>query len=158
MSKKPGKPKTPNAQAHKQHSNSEPPPNARSDNYYSPKNVDPELLLGQLVRNILNDPLNIHILAEYLSSRSDDPIIASKALQGIPKTPRVQIRDISNHEIIRPRDLPACTGLSRTQIWRLEKAGLFVEKIYLSAGAVGFRRIDVENWLVNRQAKGGEKL
>lgn len=54
-------------------------------------------------------------------------------------------------EIIRPRDLPTETGLSKTTIWRLEKVGGFPKRIRLSAGAVGYRRAEVEAWLANRQ-------
>ena len=54
-------------------------------------------------------------------------------------------------EIIRPRNLPAVTGLSRTTIWRLEQSGDFPKRIRLSAGAVGYRRPEIEAWLASRQ-------
>lgn len=62
----------------------------------------------------------------------------------------------SHHQayIVRPRDLPAFTGLSRTTIWRLERAGLFVRRIRLSAGAVGYRMADIQAWLDSRQTVG----
>lgn len=56
-----------------------------------------------------------------------------------------------SNEIIRPRDLPRETGLSRTTIWRLEKNGTFPKRIRLSAGAVGYRRAEVEAWRESRQ-------
>lgn len=54
-------------------------------------------------------------------------------------------------KIIRPRDLPAITGLSRTTIWRLEKDNKFPKRVSLSAGAVGYHRAEVEAWLADRQ-------
>jgi prophage regulatory protein len=56
-----------------------------------------------------------------------------------------------HNEIIRPRDLPRETGLSRTTIWRMEKIGDFPKRIRLSAGAVGYLRTSVEAWRANRQ-------
>ena len=53
-------------------------------------------------------------------------------------------------EIIRPRDLPQLTGLSRTTIWRLEKIGDFVPKIRLTQNSVGYRRADIERWIEER--------
>ncbi|OGU05528.1 MAG: hypothetical protein A2075_23845 [Geobacteraceae bacterium GWC2_58_44] len=63
------------------------------------------------------------------------------------------LRDISNHEIIRPRDLPLICGLSRTTCWRLSKDPMsgFPPKIRLSAGAVGFSRESIEIWLKSRE-------
>lgn len=57
-------------------------------------------------------------------------------------------------EIIRPRELPTETGLSRTTVWRQEKTGDFPKRIRLSAGAVGYRRAEVEAWLESRQTVG----
>lgn len=54
-------------------------------------------------------------------------------------------------EIIRPRDLPSETGLSRTTIWRLEKKGDFPKRIRLSVGAVGYLRVAVEQWRQSRE-------
>lgn len=55
-------------------------------------------------------------------------------------------------QIIRPRNLPAITGLSRTTHWRLERAGDFPKRVKLSAGAVGYRLSEVMAWLEARQA------
>ncbi|WP_185244954.1 helix-turn-helix transcriptional regulator [Citrifermentans bremense] len=54
-------------------------------------------------------------------------------------------------EIIRPKHLPAVVGLSRTSIWRLERSGSFPKRIRLSAGAVGYHRHEVDEWLASRQ-------
>ena len=58
------------------------------------------------------------------------------------------------NEIIRPRNLPQITGLSKTTIWRLERAGKFPKHIKLSAGATGWKRSDIEAWLEARQTVG----
>lgn len=55
-------------------------------------------------------------------------------------------------EIVRPRELPIVTGISRTTCWRLERAGDFPKKIQLSAGAVGWRMTEIMDWLKARQA------
>lgn len=59
-----------------------------------------------------------------------------------------------NSNIIRPRDLKALTGLSRTTIWRLERAEDFPKRIRLSAGAVGYKMADIQIWLDSRQIVG----
>lgn len=56
----------------------------------------------------------------------------------------------ARNEIIRPRELPTVTGLSRTTIWRLEKDGKFPKRVRLSAGTVGYRRAEVEAWQADR--------
>lgn len=62
-------------------------------------------------------------------------------------------RDLSMYEIIRPRDLPFITGLSRTTCWRLSRdpSSGFPPKIRLSAGAVGFSKQAIEDWLKSRE-------
>lgn len=52
-----------------------------------------------------------------------------------------------NDQIIRPRNIPTITGLSRTTIWRLMKANKFPQTVQLSAGAVGWRMSEVQAWL-----------
>lgn len=54
------------------------------------------------------------------------------------------------NEIIRPRDLPKYTGLSRTTIWRLEKENKFVQKIFLTKYCIGYRLSDIERWIEER--------
>ena len=63
-------------------------------------------------------------------------------------------------EIIDPKDLPLETGLSKTSIWRLERAGQFPPRIQLSPRRVGYRREEVEQWLSSRStvnAQGGAR-
>lgn len=54
------------------------------------------------------------------------------------------------NDIIRPRELPRVTGLSRTTIWRLEKEGKFVQKIRLTEHSIGYRRSDILQWIEER--------
>ena len=58
----------------------------------------------------------------------------------------------SRDEIVRPRNLPPITGLSRSTTFRLEKLGQFPKRVKLSAGAVGYRLSEVMAWLEARQA------
>ncbi len=105
-----------------------------------------EQLIGEGIRNFFNDPQNHHMFAACLVLND----------QKKPANSNMS-RNISNNEILRPRDLPQVTGLGKTSIWRLEKAGLFVRKLKLSSGCVGYLRIDVESWLASKQeSKGGK--
>lgn len=61
---------------------------------------------------------------------------------------------MSNEQIVRPRNLPAIVGLSRTSIWRLERSNDFPKRIRLSAGAVGYRTDEILEWLNSRQIVG----
>lgn len=58
-------------------------------------------------------------------------------------------------EIISTNGLPQVTGLSKSTIWRLERAGQFPHRIQLSPGRVGYRRSEVEEWLDSRHVIGG---
>ena len=59
------------------------------------------------------------------------------------------------NQIITPKSLPQVTGLSKSTIWRLERAGQFPHRIQLSPGRVGYRRSEVEEWLDSRHVIGG---
>lgn len=65
----------------------------------------------------------------------------------------VKFRNVLSYEIIRPRDLPFVTGLSRTTCWRLsnDPESGFPPKIRLSAGAVGYSKKAIELWLKSRE-------
>ena len=60
-------------------------------------------------------------------------------------------------EIVRPCDLPRLTGLSRSTIYRLEKANGFVPKIRLTQTSCGYRRRDIERWLDERTEAVGSQ-
>lgn len=96
----------------------------------------------QALQNIIEGP--------YWANIAKNSLVVSKSKASNIRAP---VRDLSGNEVIRPRDLQQVTGMSRTQIWRLEKAGLFVPKIQLSNGCIGYLRKDIERWLLNRQAQ-----
>jgi prophage regulatory protein len=52
--------------------------------------------------------------------------------------------------VIRRSKIHQKTGLSITQIWRLEKAGLFPKKIKLGANSVGWLESEVDAWIAAR--------
>lgn len=53
-------------------------------------------------------------------------------------------------KILRTPDLLQITGLSRTTIWRLERAGDFPRRLRLGPNAVGWDAAEVEGWLASR--------
>ena len=55
-----------------------------------------------------------------------------------------------NDRIIRMKDLPSIVGLSRSSVWRLEKAGHFPPRRKLGANSVGWLHSDIQAWMLNR--------
>lgn len=49
--------------------------------------------------------------------------------------------------VLRLRDVVERIGLSKTTIWRLERAGRFPIRLQLSSNAVGWNEDDVATWL-----------
>ena len=56
----------------------------------------------------------------------------------------------TNH-FIRPRDLVRLTGLSRTTLWRMSKAGTFPTSRQISPGCVGVLSEELEAWMQSRK-------
>ncbi len=54
-------------------------------------------------------------------------------------------------KIIRWPQLSEIIGLSRTQIWRLEKSGDFPKRIQLSKNSVGWEENEIQNWIQSRK-------
>lgn len=52
--------------------------------------------------------------------------------------------------ILRTNDVIQLTGLSRSTLWRLERAGNFPERIQLGANSVGWLEADINAWLDSR--------
>ena len=52
--------------------------------------------------------------------------------------------------ILRTSQVTALTGLSRTTLWRLEKADAFPARVQLGANSVGWRSEEVQAWIENR--------
>jgi prophage regulatory protein len=64
--------------------------------------------------------------------------------------------------IIREDERRRMTGMSRTQWWRLERAGQAPRRLQLGANSVGWLRHEVEEWITTRarlrQLPGGGRL
>jgi len=54
-------------------------------------------------------------------------------------------------KILRLKHVQQATGLSRSSIYRLMKAGHFPQSISLSPGAIGFHSHEVYAWIESRQ-------
>lgn len=54
------------------------------------------------------------------------------------------------HKVIRQRETIQLTGLSRTTIWRLERAGLFPLRRQIGRQAVGWLASDIDEYLASR--------
>jgi len=56
--------------------------------------------------------------------------------------------------IIRWPQVKAATGLSRTTIWRLEKAGQFPKRRSLGSNSVGWLHSELTAWIETRATVG----
>ena len=56
----------------------------------------------------------------------------------------------SEVRILRPKDVSAKIGLSRTTIWRAVRVGDFPSPLRLSGRAVGWLEAEVEEWIDTR--------
>ncbi len=52
--------------------------------------------------------------------------------------------------ILRTRDVTRVTGLSRTTVWRLERAGKFPPRMRLGENSVGWLEEEVRSWIESR--------
>lgn len=57
---------------------------------------------------------------------------------------------MNTHEFWRFPAVNQATQLSRTTLWRLERANRFPKRRQLSANAVGWLRSEVESWIESR--------
>jgi len=55
---------------------------------------------------------------------------------------------------VRPSEIKKLTGLSKTTVWRREKAGDFPARRRLSPGAVGWLWSEVKEWMERRNRQG----
>lgn len=55
--------------------------------------------------------------------------------------------------ILREKDLRVMTGLSRSTLWRLEKANRFPKRVKLGKYSVGWRESEVKKWINSLAAK-----
>jgi prophage regulatory protein len=63
--------------------------------------------------------------------------------------------DSTPDRIVREAECQRLTGLSRTQRWRLERAGRFPQRLQLSERAIGWLEREVRDWIAER-TKGGK--
>lgn len=56
----------------------------------------------------------------------------------------------ARERVLRRRDLRQKVGLSDTQIWRMEKAGIFPSRRQISPGLVGWLESEVDEYLRSR--------
>ena len=61
-----------------------------------------------------------------------------------------------NDSFLRWPQVSAITGLSRTTIWRLERAGKFPSRRKISPGAVAWLNSEVITWRETRATAGGQ--
>ena len=57
-------------------------------------------------------------------------------------------------KMMRVKEVCQMTGLSRSTIWRMERAGSFPKHYLLSPGRVGWKWSEVQNWIDGRQHVG----
>ena len=55
------------------------------------------------------------------------------------------------NKILRWPDVHNATGLSRSTVWRLIRAGKFPASVKITDHATGWRQSDIEAWLAARQ-------
>ena len=63
------------------------------------------------------------------------------------------INDSLPDRILRSKEVQEMSGLSRTTIWRLERKGKFPARVTLGANSIGWRFVEVNGWILNRQPK-----
>lgn len=56
-------------------------------------------------------------------------------------------------KIIRPNELTKLLGISKSTIWRFEKAGDFPKKINIGIKSVGYLEEDINKWINERVNK-----
>jgi prophage regulatory protein len=61
------------------------------------------------------------------------------------------------NELLRFKAVQQAVSLSRTTLWRLERAGQFPKRRQLSANTVGWLKSEVDSWINNRAVAGRTK-
>lgn len=56
--------------------------------------------------------------------------------------------------MLKIKEVCQMVSLSRSTIWRLERAGNFPKHRYLSPGRVGWKLTEIQNWIDDRQYVG----
>ena len=55
-----------------------------------------------------------------------------------------------NNQMLRPPEVMARTGLSRTTIWRRVRAGVFPAPVQLGENSIGWPESEITTWLESR--------
>ena len=63
----------------------------------------------------------------------------------------------STDRLLRLREVQAITGLSRSTIYRLTRAGFFPEPLKIGPRAVAWRASEIEEWLAARPRATGDR-
>jgi predicted DNA-binding transcriptional regulator AlpA len=75
-------------------------------------------------------------------------------LQYLLKSVSGEIVSVSNssspERILRSKEVQDMTGLSRTTLWRLERADKFPSRVSLGLNSIGWRFNEVNEWILNR--------
>lgn len=80
-----------------------------------------------------------YMLLEYMLNHISEPIKQAKKSE-----------NKSQERILRLDEVTQMVGVSRTTLWRMERKGDFPARIPLSSRSVGWRSIDIDNWMKNR--------
>lgn len=80
-----------------------------------------------------------YMLLEYMLNHISEPIKQAKRPQAA-----------NQERILRLGEVTQMVGVSRTTLWRMERKGDFPARIPLSSRSVGWRSIDIDNWMKNR--------
>lgn len=78
-------------------------------------------------------------LLEYLLQQVSSPVQSQQKTQSQPQ-----------EKILRIEEVTKLVGLSRSTIWRMETKGTFPARVPLGARSVGWRNIEIEEWIANR--------
>lgn len=63
---------------------------------------------------------------------------------------KMNTNNISNNRFVREHERKELTALSRTQAWRLEKLGLFPQRVQLSSRCVAWKLNELLDWINNQ--------
>ncbi len=66
----------------------------------------------------------------------------------------ILLEDLLEDRMLRIKEVCQMTGLSRSTIWRLERAGSFPMHYQLSSGRVGWKWSEIQSWIDSRQHVG----
>jgi prophage regulatory protein len=85
--------------------------------------------------------------------KSDRPGIKAPApARNAPATTEFGTHATTTVAIVDEAKVHELTSLSRTTRWRMERRGEFPKRVRLSAGRVGWRQADIEEWIRSRTA------